>query len=91
MHETSVSLGIATNLNVGCYFSLKDYKKTQELFDTIPSLLEKKKINGKDLPTEVFIKKKCERLRNVNIVFLWLIGTCISGILQAETEMERRG
>ncbi|KAL6298596.1 hypothetical protein BKA93DRAFT_830556 [Sparassis latifolia] len=42
----------------GCYVSLKDYDKAQELLDEIPVLLEKKKITGKDLPTEVFIKKK---------------------------------
>jgi len=51
---------IVTHVIAGCYFSLNDYKKTQELLDTIPSLLEKKKLNGKDLPTEVYIKKKCE-------------------------------
>ena len=33
--------------------------KAKELFEQIPALLDKKKIGGKDLPTEVFIKKKC--------------------------------
>ena len=42
----------------GCYISLKNYEKAQELMDRIPDLIEKKKIGGKDLPTEVFIKKK---------------------------------
>ncbi|PCH37913.1 hypothetical protein WOLCODRAFT_135919 [Wolfiporia cocos MD-104 SS10] len=42
----------------GCYISLGNYKKAAELFDAIPALLDKKKIGGKDLPTEVFIKKK---------------------------------
>ena len=46
----------------GCHISLKNYKKAQELLDQIPDLLEKKKIGGKDLPTEVFIKKKCIRV-----------------------------
>lgn len=46
-------------LSVGCYFSLGDSQKAQQLLDTIPSLLERKKVGGKDLPTEVFIKKKC--------------------------------
>lgn len=32
--------------------------KAKELFEQIPALLDKKKIGGKDLPTEVFIKKK---------------------------------
>jgi len=46
--------------DLGCYLSLKDYKKTQELLDAIPGLIEKRprKINGKELPTEVLIKKK---------------------------------
>lgn len=45
--------------STGCYISLGDTPKAQELFDTIPSLLDKRKINGKDLPTEVLIRKKC--------------------------------
>lgn len=61
-----VSMVLVTQLTTGCYFSLKSYTKTQELLDTIPSLLEKKKLNGKDLPTEVFIKKK--RDSSVNLV-----------------------
>ncbi|KAH8106957.1 outer membrane protein Iml2/Tetratricopeptide repeat protein 39 [Cristinia sonorae] len=42
----------------GCHISLKNYEKAQTLFDAIPDLLDKKKIGGKDLPTEVFIKKR---------------------------------
>ncbi|KAI0373047.1 hypothetical protein BV20DRAFT_1050450 [Pilatotrama ljubarskyi] len=42
----------------GCHISLKNYEKAQKLLDHIPELIEKKKIGGKDLPTEVFIKKK---------------------------------
>jgi tetratricopeptide (TPR) repeat protein len=42
----------------GCYFSLANFDKAQELFNSIPALLEGKKIGGKDLPTEVFIRKK---------------------------------
>ncbi|OBZ65787.1 Mitochondrial outer membrane protein IML2 [Grifola frondosa] len=45
-------------LPVCCYISLKDYEKAQRLLDAIPALVDKKKIGGKDLPTEVFIKKK---------------------------------
>ncbi|KAF7778395.1 hypothetical protein Agabi119p4_2740 [Agaricus bisporus var. burnettii] len=41
----------------GCYWSIGNYEESQRLFDAIPGLLEKK-IGGKDLPTEVFIKKK---------------------------------
>ncbi|TCD67048.1 hypothetical protein EIP91_000610 [Steccherinum ochraceum] len=44
----------------GCHISLKEYEKAQKLFDAIPDLLDKKKIGGKDLPTEVFIKKKLQ-------------------------------
>jgi thioredoxin-like negative regulator of GroEL len=43
---------------VGCYISLGNYEKAQELLDQVPALLEKKKLSGKDLPTEVFIKKR---------------------------------
>ncbi|OSX65485.1 hypothetical protein POSPLADRAFT_1134175, partial [Postia placenta MAD-698-R-SB12] len=42
----------------GCYVSLKNYVKAAELFEAIPALLDKKKIGGKDLPTEVWIRKK---------------------------------
>ncbi|RPD66519.1 hypothetical protein L226DRAFT_557573 [Lentinus tigrinus ALCF2SS1-7] len=42
----------------GCYVSLKNYDKAQELLDKVPELIEKRKLGGKDLPTEVFIKKK---------------------------------
>ncbi|KAF6748312.1 hypothetical protein DFP72DRAFT_1174376 [Ephemerocybe angulata] len=41
----------------GCYFSIGDMNKAQELLDAIPGLIEKK-MGGKDLPTETFIKKK---------------------------------
>lgn len=48
----------------GCYFSMGNIEKTQELLDAIPGLIDKKKVGGKDLPTEVYIKKKraCPRL-----------------------------
>ncbi|CDO73644.1 hypothetical protein BN946_scf185014.g114 [Trametes cinnabarina] len=42
----------------GCYVSLGNFEKAQQLMDRIPDLIDKKKIGGKDLPTEVFIKKK---------------------------------
>ncbi|KAF8664000.1 hypothetical protein AX16_000851 [Volvariella volvacea WC 439] len=55
---------LCSELNVmrtpGCHVSLGNLKKAQELFDAIPGLLEAKKLTGKDLPTEVFIKKKLE-------------------------------
>lgn len=37
-------------------------EKAQALLGMVPGLIEKKKISGKDLPTEVFIKKKRECL-----------------------------
>lgn len=56
----SLGIDLTTHSGAGCYFSLKDYERTQSLFDMIPSLLERKKVGGKDLPTEIFIKKKRE-------------------------------
>lgn len=50
----------------GCYWSLGNYEESQRLFDAIPGLLEKK-IGGKDLPTEVFIKKKSMKTRHLSI------------------------
>jgi Protein of unknown function (DUF3808) len=43
---------------LGCYFSLKDYNRAQKLLDKIPDQLDKRKISGRDMPTETFIKKK---------------------------------
>ncbi|EAU84983.2 hypothetical protein CC1G_04079 [Coprinopsis cinerea okayama7 len=45
-------------LSAGCHFALGNLEKTQELLDAIPGLIHNKKVGGKDLPTEVFIKKK---------------------------------
>ena len=47
-------------IETGCHFSLGNFAKAQTMLEMIPDLIEKKKINGKDLPTEVFIKKKRE-------------------------------
>ncbi|KAI0077111.1 hypothetical protein K474DRAFT_1662044 [Panus rudis PR-1116 ss-1] len=44
----------------GCHISLKQYDEAQKLLDQVPELVDKKKIGGKDLPTEVFIKKKLQ-------------------------------
>ncbi|KAK7036209.1 mitochondrial outer membrane protein [Favolaschia claudopus] len=44
----------------GCYISLGNLTKAQELLDALPELLSKKKVGGKDLPTEVLIRKKLE-------------------------------
>ncbi|KAG2106816.1 outer membrane protein Iml2/Tetratricopeptide repeat protein 39 [Suillus discolor] len=42
----------------GCYFSLKDHNRAQKLLDKIPDQLDKRKLSGRDMPTEIFIKKK---------------------------------
>ncbi|KAG2150637.1 outer membrane protein Iml2/Tetratricopeptide repeat protein 39 [Suillus bovinus] len=42
----------------GCYFSLKNYNRAQKLLDKIPDQLDKRKLSGRDMPTEIFIKKK---------------------------------
>ncbi|KAJ7869896.1 hypothetical protein B0H14DRAFT_2726703 [Mycena olivaceomarginata] len=44
----------------GCYVSLGNRAKAQELCDALPELLQRKKVGGKDLPTEVLIRKKLE-------------------------------
>ncbi|KAF7313045.1 hypothetical protein MKEN_00989500 [Mycena kentingensis (nom. inval.)] len=46
----------------GCYGALGDKAKAQELYDALPELLgsKGKKVGGKDLPTEVLIRKKLE-------------------------------
>ncbi|KAJ7148690.1 mitochondrial outer membrane protein IML2 [Mycena crocata] len=44
----------------GCYVSLGNRDKAQELLDAVPELLTRKKVGGKDLPTEVLIRKKLE-------------------------------
>ncbi|KAJ3890761.1 hypothetical protein GG344DRAFT_48839 [Lentinula edodes] len=42
----------------GCHISLAHSDKAQRLLDAIPSLLDKRKMGGKELPTEVLIKKR---------------------------------
>jgi len=49
-------------IDTGCHFSLGNYDKAQAMLEMVPDLIETKKISGKDLPTEVFIKKKRECL-----------------------------
>ncbi|KAI0705857.1 hypothetical protein BC835DRAFT_1313841 [Cytidiella melzeri] len=41
-----------------CYLAVGNAEEAQKLFDDIPKLIDGKKIAGKDLPTEVLIKKK---------------------------------
>lgn len=61
------------------------------MLDAILDLIEKKKISGKDLPTEVFIKKKCT---SAMVYFLLSLSServlmDRSGILQRETSAQR--
>ncbi|KIK02787.1 hypothetical protein K443DRAFT_121801 [Laccaria amethystina LaAM-08-1] len=42
----------------GCHVFLGNIEKAQVMFDKILDLIDKKKISGKNLPTEVYIKKK---------------------------------
>ncbi len=48
-------------LAAGCLLSAggeENMMKAQKLLGTVPSLLDRRKIGGRDLPTEVFIKHK---------------------------------
>jgi hypothetical protein len=45
-------------LAAGCYFSAGNLDKAQEIFDQVPDHLDKRKMGGKELPMEVFIRKK---------------------------------
>lgn len=42
----------------GCHWSLGNLREAQRLLDATPAQIEKRKIGNKDLPTEVYIKKK---------------------------------
>ncbi|KAG8733358.1 hypothetical protein FRC11_006871 [Ceratobasidium sp. 423] len=61
-----------TYIAAGCYLALAKEKpefkaKARALFDSIPNLLDRKKIGGKDLPTEVFIQKKIDFYKRKHI------------------------
>lgn len=42
----------------GCYWSLGNFEEAQRLLEATPAQIDKRKIGNKDLPTEVFIKKR---------------------------------
>lgn len=42
----------------GCYIAIGDIDKAQDLLDHLPNVADKKKVGGKELPTEVVIRKK---------------------------------
>ncbi|KAI0261377.1 hypothetical protein BC834DRAFT_896500 [Gloeopeniophorella convolvens] len=42
----------------GCHWSLGNFEEAQRLLEGTPAQIDKRKIGNKDLPTEVFIKKK---------------------------------
>ncbi|KAH7889192.1 outer membrane protein Iml2/Tetratricopeptide repeat protein 39 [Phlebopus sp. FC_14] len=43
-------------LAAGCYFSVQDYDRAQQILDEIPGSIEKRR--GRIMPTEAYIKKK---------------------------------
>ncbi|KAI6138112.1 outer membrane protein Iml2/Tetratricopeptide repeat protein 39 [Pisolithus tinctorius] len=45
-------------LAAGCYVSVRQLDEAQRLFDKLPAVLDKRR--GRDMPTEVLIKKKLE-------------------------------
>ncbi|GJJ12064.1 hypothetical protein Clacol_006305 [Clathrus columnatus] len=45
-------------LAAGCLISIGDHKKGQELLDQVPCLMEKRKLAGRELPTEILIKNR---------------------------------
>ncbi|KAF5389207.1 hypothetical protein D9757_003471 [Collybiopsis confluens] len=51
-------VGLALTDGISSEEKEKHLTRAQELLDTIPSLLDKRKVGGKELPTEVLIKKK---------------------------------
>jgi hypothetical protein len=45
---------------LGCYLSLGNLAQAKALLDQMPQLLDRRKLGGRDLPTEVYIRKKRE-------------------------------
>ena len=73
-----------------CYLSAGDTEKAQKLFEEIPKLLENKKIAGKDLPTEVLIKKKSMLQSHVHFHVRSSAHASISRVLQGKREKADR-
>lgn len=48
---------------------MKDYDRTQKLLDKIPGQLDKRKLSGRDMPTEAFIKKKCSSFISILLTY----------------------
>lgn len=72
-HGVYRSHGTYYFIAAGCQWSLGQYDEAQKLLDAITGLLDKKKIGGKDLPTEVLIKKKCA----LSFLFSFTISTYV--------------
>ena len=66
----------------GCHLAVGDKDKAQAMMDVILELIDKKKISGKDLPTEVYIKKKCQDLSRFSISYQLTFLLLFSDILQ---------
>ncbi|KAI9445960.1 hypothetical protein H4582DRAFT_2116603 [Lactarius indigo] len=61
MHMTEVNTWSHATyyfLAAGCQWSLGNFEEAQRLLEATPAQIDKRKIGNKDLPTEVFIKKK---------------------------------
>jgi tetratricopeptide (TPR) repeat protein len=73
----------------GCHWSLGNFEEAQRLLEATPAQIDKRKIGNKDLPIEVFIKKKRACLCLVSYLEK---GECngltifiCSGVLEGET------
>lgn len=76
----------------GCQWSLGNFEEAQRLLEATPAQIDKRKIGNKDLPTEVFIKKKRAFLapaRKGNR-FADLVQTFTSGVLESEARETHR-
>ncbi|KAH9070953.1 hypothetical protein EDB83DRAFT_2365501 [Lactarius deliciosus] len=61
MHMTEVNTWSHATyyfLAAGCQWSLGNFEEAQRLLEATPAQIDKRKIGNKDLPTEVFIKKR---------------------------------
>ncbi|KAI0289831.1 hypothetical protein BC826DRAFT_1029792 [Russula brevipes] len=70
-------------LAAGCHWSLGNLEEAQRLLEATPAQIDKRKIGNKDLPTEVFIKKrlafwKAKHLRRTGSEDNWVQSISIS-------------
>ena len=53
-HKYSPLIGMV----LGCYLSIVNKEKADHFFGLIPEYLDKRKYGGKELPTELLVRKK---------------------------------